>query len=579
MTAAAEPKTELSTRRLIALTIILFCGPVVCDLVLSGRSTPFHYFAADAFYYLTVGRNLSDRGLFSYDQTYSTNGFHPLWQVMVGGLFWISHRLGISDSTILFLVVLLGMTGIAVGIWLFGRALVYAQESMPICFLLFPIGAYGIGMAPLWLRYGSRLAAQNHQEGSMPVYGTLWSYANGMESALAILMFGLAVYLYTCRPPLARYRDAALFGLSLGLLTLARLDLGFLAVALLGGVFAELLLQRQWRRGLGFLITGASFAILPGIYCLINIKYFQSPVPISGSLKSSFPFIAWRNFGRLVWLTGQLDSPIWLAVAYRELQMFIPVVVAALYPLSLLALVHRTDHSRRRVGLNPRNSRIDYCLLMAAIGVVFINGYNILYVDMWGQGNWYYPVSTLFPSLVVLRVVQKSGVRLPEGRIRQYAVMACALLVVVGFLALHRKPDYHQNYADFYYEEAPRIHQHYGDRIPQIVEVDDGIIAFSLGYPTMSGLGFCLDRQAALAKRRGQLFPLAHRRGFDRIASLVYLNGNLLPLRPDSPPVQIAHALVQSPAEVGPFQFTLDYLSPSGRFAIARLVPLVPAAR
>ena len=76
MTRSIELTT--SARAIIVVTLLCFCIPVVCDLALSGPSGPFHYFASDTFYYLTVARNIAQLGSATYDQSHLVNGFHPL---------------------------------------------------------------------------------------------------------------------------------------------------------------------------------------------------------------------------------------------------------------------------------------------------------------------------------------------------------------------------------------------------------------------------------------------------------------------------------------------------------------------
>jgi hypothetical protein len=61
-----------------AAAVLVFV-PIVADLLFSDRWRVFGYLAADAWYYLKVGRSLAEHGVLAFDQTHPTNGYHPLW--------------------------------------------------------------------------------------------------------------------------------------------------------------------------------------------------------------------------------------------------------------------------------------------------------------------------------------------------------------------------------------------------------------------------------------------------------------------------------------------------------------------
>ena len=56
-----------------------------------------------------------------------------------------------------------------------------------------------------------------------------------------------------------------------------------------------------------------------------------------------------------------------------------------------------------------------------------------------------------------------------------------------------------------------------------ILSFDDGIVAYSLGLPVMSGLGFTLDHPAVLAKQAHKLLEVAYERGFRCLTSVNYM--------------------------------------------------------
>lgn len=64
----------------------------------------------DGYYYLEIARNFAHSGRFTFDTIHNTNGFHPLWQLLLIGLAAISTdqivllRLAMGFSTLLFLM-------------------------------------------------------------------------------------------------------------------------------------------------------------------------------------------------------------------------------------------------------------------------------------------------------------------------------------------------------------------------------------------------------------------------------------------------------------------------------------------
>ena len=66
-----------------------------------------------------------------------------------------------------------------------------------------------------------------------------------------------------------------------------------------------------------------------------------------------------------------------------------------------------------------------------------------------------------------------------------------------------------------------------------ILEMDDGIISWSLGLPAMSGFGLAIDKNGYNAICEGKLLDTAYSRGFNVLASLCYFKN------PKDIPVQI----------------------------------------
>jgi hypothetical protein len=145
----------------------------------------------------------------------------------------------------------------------------------------------------------------------------------------------------------------------------------------------------------------------------------------------------------------------------------------------------------------------------------------------------------------------------------------CAACVVFVFVRFHRQVDYHRQFADFYFSEAPRVRAHYGSSMPKFLEDDDGIVAYSLGAPTMS-MGLGLDPEGVAALLRGDLLDLALQRHYDRLTSVVYVTGDRLSAEPDSNELRSWAKAILTFDDTKSYDFALDYRSTDGHFAIVK---------
>ena len=375
---------------------------------------------------------LAHLGKLSYDQTHATNGYHPVWRLLVGALFALGRLLHLPELSEIYLVLLASTALLGGGVWLLGRAMERDGRLSPL-FALLPLGAYGILAAPwLW-----REAANNPAFG-FPLYGSLWNNVDGMETCATTFAFCLAAWLYVRDQGRERLRDGALLGAALALLTLSRLDHIFFAGMLLVGVAAHDLLgaQRASRHFLGALVA---FVAPVALYLVLNKLIVGTALPVSGMLKSTFPHPSLTNWHRIATtLKAPLATSTWRM--YRLAQLVLPV------PFVLLPLL----------SLFRRRDRFDELLLLCAPAVLALFAYDFLFVDLVAHGHWYFPVSTLFMSLAVLRAVGERPRAVPWARV---IVAACAALCVVAFVELNGRLGYGAAYADFYFDVAPKVRE------------------------------------------------------------------------------------------------------------------------
>lgn len=539
-------------------TAAALCGlPVLADLVLSWRHAPFRYFTSDTYYYLNVARNAAKSGLFSFDGERPTNGFHPLWQALLALLDKGCLLAGVSELTFCTLVVVLGACLTTLAVVVAGRTIRRARGSLPAAFALLPVGLYALLLVPAWIWAQDVRRNVSPAEGPLPLHGTLWSYVNGMESGLALFAFAVFMSLAVAGPPRTA-RAAGLLGLAGAFVVLARLDQVFLAAAVLA-VWAVRLVAAEGRASFGrVLAMGAGLGAPVVLYLLVNLSYCGRAFPVSGAAKFTFAAAGRSNVENLAGLLREgPGAPYWLDRVFRLAQLLIPAAAAAAF---LVASV-RAVRTRRGPRLElRRRDELSLFLAATAAGVLALCGAVFLFTQTRAYGSWSLPVPVLFVSLAALGFLAGR----PAGARGTLRLAGCAAASLAVFAALHRQPEHHEKYRRLY-ERRGAVAAAYGAKPPRVVEMDDGIVGFATGFHTLSGFGFAADPELLAAIRAGRLLPLARGRGFDRIASLVYLP-------PGANPGAALRFLASSYRDdSGAALCELEYYDPALPFAIARI--------
>jgi hypothetical protein len=549
------------TASVLGLTAALSTIPVWADLLFSWRHAVFRYFASDAYYYLTIARNMARTGVPSFDGEYPTNGFHPLWQLLLALLYKTCRSLGADELTFCYLVVILGNLLVTLALVLLGITFARSRGSLPATFPLLPVGLYAFLVCPAWIWIQAVLRNESPTEGPLPLHGTAWSYANGMESGLALFSWALFALLATARSsPNARF--AWLLGLAAAFVVLARLDQVFLAGAALA--FASLRrLAEEGRKALGPLLrTAIAFGGPIALYLLVNVLYSGLAFPVSGTSKLSFAAAGRSHMESLTTLaTMGTGTPFWLDRLFRLTQTLVPAAVAAAFLATSLRVVRTPRGPRLRLRGEDELSRF---LAATAVGVLILCGAVFLFTDARSYGSWSLPVPVLFVSLVGLHLL--AGRAPCRGARLALAISTAAVLAV--FLTLHRQPEHHERYRRMYFSRDAIVAA-LGARHPRLVEVDDGIVGFTTRFPTLSGLGFAADKELRLAIREGRVLQLARARGYDRLASVIYL-----PLSPG--PESSLRSLASAYRDGRPASWTLEYWDPNVPFALVKFTEDAP---
>jgi hypothetical protein len=247
-----------------------------CVLPLLRAEAPIAYLTAywdDFFYYLQIARNLAGGLGSTFDGISPTNGYHPLWLLVLTALCAV-----LDPTTMDFHVVL---------------AALIAALSVTTALLVFRYAGAAFALPP-------PLAAVLALVGQT-FYATLARH--GMEVALAIpLLLGcmLAGKHFVDRPS---FRRMAIWSLLGALTILSRIDTA-IAVLLTGAALLAFTRKPELHAWVTAPIA-AGFAIgtLPlAIYFIVNIVVFGSVLPISGQAKqlAPFPVFSTHALGHLV---------------------------------------------------------------------------------------------------------------------------------------------------------------------------------------------------------------------------------------------------------------------------------------
>jgi hypothetical protein len=539
-----NPPTSICTAMAwgLALAVALLTAyPFAYSFWLDAELASYRYFSADAFYFLTIADRSVAADVFTFDGTYPTNGFHPIWGYFLHFAF---STFGLRGGDQLIFAGLSSLIGVAVGTGLFFRASL-SVVGRPALLLLAIVPGALFFLAP---SFDSQFPAQ-------------WVFINGMETAASILIFGITAW-FLLIGPLARVSLGSgkliLLSALLTALTLSRLDDIFIFVPfLLWLASLGSSSNQRWKRL-------AIFCVVPticiGAYLLYNLSYAGTLLPSSGAAKTQLGWALVRNgYATLTTLFPFIDlfgrgTGAWRHEAMRVFQMLAPVLVAGgWFVFHGRGLAKRALASWRgeRVGADGADDvdvagdadALDNHVLdgrtvvsLLAIYVCVKGAYNFSVVGLWHQGDWYYPLSIMIANLILARalavVLDRAEPLWPSAIAGRRWLRSTAPLAAVVWVLL---------FANFYIEETqkdPEAIPAYSLWLERasveatlnaqcgscgVISYDDGMVAYALaGRPVMNGVGLALDRTAVEALDRGRLLDVAYERGYEVFATLSY---------------------------------------------------------
>lgn len=326
----------------------------------------------DSYYYLTMATNLAQSGRSTMDGVTLTNGYQPLWQLLLTGL---ALTVGTDAVTLVQATCVLTAVLAAFGI---ATALIRHRDRDPTALL-----CAGVGVCYLVLMAGS-------------------TFLVGMETTLFLpLTVPLLLLLDRRRCP----REDWQLSILLAAAFLIRLDALALAIAV---VAVERMAPAGMRRLDRDSLVRLAGILLPTvlIYLLANWAIFGIPVPVSGLAKAVGGRL-FSNWGVLAQVGG-----VWKPLL-----------------LGLIALA-TAEGMARGAGAPATFRRAIAVLLLAAIGQ------QLYYAafSSWYLWNWYYYLQYLAIAAMIARISLLAIYLSASGR--KQLPLAAAALWFVGALAL-----------------------------------------------------------------------------------------------------------------------------------------------
>ena len=354
----------------------------------------------DFYYYAQAARNLALHGMSTFDGVHRTNGYHPLWFLVLTALSWLFAPGGLlrASSTTAFVV---------------------ALESVQ----------FVLALSTAYLAYRvARLRCDRAIShcAQLCIFSTsLILIRTGMESGLTLAL-ALLLLLFRLRGTFQWSRsNSLLYGLLASAMVLSRLDSMLFVLLLL--LFDGLpLIRTSARQNLVWICVGLSPL---AVYFWSNKVLFGTLLPVSGTAKQL----------RL----HHTPSPAALLSFAQQLFAF-KAPLYTLYVLgSVLAVLSLLRH-RRADGSGRRG------VLFAALLFAFVHLAAIVCLSDWSIWQWYlyaWPVAGM-AALLVLAPTQQVRV---AGTVRrwEYAALVFCSSFVLAYSALLVKttsPSHHLTY-------------------------------------------------------------------------------------------------------------------------------------
>ena len=340
----------------------------------------------DFFYYAQVARNLAFHGSSTFDGTHLTNGYHPLWLLVLTVVTKIFDMGGLVGSTSVF-------------------PMAVTLETIQVA-LAIAIAYFVFRIARLFCGVEISCAIQ-----LLGVSGALMILRGGMEAGLTMaIVFGMLWY--RLRPGFAwTSRTALTYGLLASCMVLSRLD-AVLLLALL--FFFDVLPQGKPKRErmqlCGFFLLG----LLPiAFYLGVNQWIFGAMMPISGTAKQLRSSHLFPSVDAMSSFAGRLFN--------RKLPVYGICVVLTLVA-SVMIWMKRRSAPEGSVGI-----------VWAVLLFPLVQFLTVTTLSDWMIWPWYvyaWPIAGVFAGIVLLRTSV-------AGRGMVWVALAAALFALDAAYLVH----------------------------------------------------------------------------------------------------------------------------------------------
>lgn len=323
-------------RAVAYLCFFLVAAPILYHLS-TGSVAYLGLFEDDYFYYAAVADNIVRFGKVTYDGVTLTNGFHPLWEILLTLLRFICGRFGPAYYVGLTIVSVVAM-------------IVTYELSVKFARMLgLPRGVAEVVSA-------------------MYAVGTARLMTMGMEAVLAVPLL-LWLFVTAGSPERLTVKRAAKLGIIASLAILARLDIAIVVGMLIAGFLA--FSRPRPSDAIRLLAAFASGGLLLPLYLAVNVWMFNTLLPVSAMAKQLY-----SGFGFNLWYARTAA----LGTVYGP-------TVGALLSLGVIALI-----------LLVRQSR-SVCPPIRFVGAIALSFAFILWglnaLSGWIYFGWYsYPIPT-----------------------------------------------------------------------------------------------------------------------------------------------------------------------------------------
>lgn len=244
-----DTQAEQNMKNQTGNTVIILLAVIVLASIAMLLHTYGSQMVDDGYYYLEIARNISSGNGFTFDGINPTNGFHPLWQILLVPLSWL-------------------FSG--------GSAFVYASTIMQTL----SFTGSGFILFRLLFSLTGRLCVSTGAAAFWLLNFLFWSKGalSGMETGILLFFFAasLIIFMRVLRGTSSPWTLSAVL---LAACT-ARLD----TLALVAGTALVFLFLKEYRKAV---ITGLPLFVYLPVYMIINRIWFGGYFPVSGYIKSS----------------------------------------------------------------------------------------------------------------------------------------------------------------------------------------------------------------------------------------------------------------------------------------------------